>query len=77
MDAATTFLHGELTEEVYMQQPEGFSKCGKENLVCRLHLRFEAITTLLEPYLGWSTKGNGVFVIPVCVCFLVEKEIFS
>jgi len=33
----TTFLHGELDEEIYMLQPEGFSEIGKENLVCRLN----------------------------------------
>ena len=36
MDVSTTFLHGELTEEVYMRQPEGFIESGKEHLVCHL-----------------------------------------
>jgi hypothetical protein len=32
----TTFLNGELEEEIYMQQPEGFVVKGQESKVCRL-----------------------------------------
>jgi hypothetical protein len=36
LDVKTTFLHGDLEEDIYMQQPRGYEVKGKENLVCRL-----------------------------------------
>ena len=36
MDVKTPFLHGDLEEEIYMEQPEGFKVNGKENFVCKL-----------------------------------------
>ncbi|WVZ00881.1 hypothetical protein V8G54_026950 [Vigna mungo] len=36
LDVKTTFLHGDLKEEIYMKQLEGFEEPGKEHLVCRL-----------------------------------------
>lgn len=31
-----TFFHGDLDEEIYMEQPEGFKVSSEENLVCCL-----------------------------------------
>ena len=36
MDVKTEFLHGDLEEEIYMRQPEGFAVKGKKELVCKL-----------------------------------------
>ena len=36
LDVRTTFLHGDLEEEIYMQQPQGYEVKGKENLFCKM-----------------------------------------
>ena len=33
MDVKTTFLHGDLEEQIYMEQPEGFSQPGDRKSV--------------------------------------------
>ena len=37
MDVRITFLNGDLVDDVYMSQPIGFEKDGKEHMVCKLH----------------------------------------
>jgi hypothetical protein len=36
IDVKMTFLNGDLKEEVYMEQPEGFILPGNEEKVCKL-----------------------------------------
>ena len=37
LDVKTTFLHGDLEEDIYMWQPQGYEFKGKDNLVCGLN----------------------------------------
>ena len=36
MDVKTTFLNGDLNEEIYIEQLESFVVLGQENKVCKL-----------------------------------------
>ena len=37
LDVNSAFLNGELKENVYIHQPTGYAKSGKEDLVCKLN----------------------------------------
>ena len=50
LDVKSTFLYGELEEELYMEQPEGFRTKGQENKV--LHLK-HALYGLKQAALAW------------------------
>jgi hypothetical protein len=37
LNMRNAYLYGELSEEIYMEQPEGYKALGKEHKVLRLH----------------------------------------
>ena len=53
LDIKTTFLNGDLHEEVYVMQPRGFVQNGEENKVCRLH---KALYGLKQVPRAWYEK---------------------
>jgi hypothetical protein len=53
MDVKTTFLNGELEEEIYMEQPQGFVRQGNEHLVCKLH---KSLYGLKQSPRAWNQK---------------------
>ena len=44
MDVKSTFLNGELEEEVYIEQPQGFELSSHGYVVCRLKKAFYGLT---------------------------------
>lgn len=38
LDVTTAFLHKNLEEQIYMEQPEGFIAPGKQDMVCLLKM---------------------------------------
>ena len=59
MDVKTTFLNGDLNEEIYMEKPEGFSAPGQEMKVCRL---VKSLYGLKQAPKQWHEKFDNVML---------------
>ncbi|KAJ9542022.1 hypothetical protein OSB04_028528 [Centaurea solstitialis] len=57
LDEKTAFLHGELKEEVYVSQPEGFEKVGEQGKVYKLE---KALYGLRQAPRAWNIKLDGI-----------------
>ncbi|RVW59372.1 Retrovirus-related Pol polyprotein from transposon TNT 1-94 [Vitis vinifera] len=56
LDVKTTFLHGDLEENLYMIQPKGFIVQGQENLVCKLR---KSLYSLKQAPRQWYKKFDS------------------
>jgi transposase InsO family protein len=73
LDVKTAFLYGELEEELYMEQPEGFKIPGKENKVMRLK---RAIYGLKQAALAWWKALDGSMSRLGCKRLLSDSGLF-
>ena len=59
LDVKSAFLHGELSENVYVDQPKGYVKKGKEHLVYKLH---KALYGLKQAPRAWFNRIEAHFL---------------
>jgi hypothetical protein len=78
LDVKYSFLNGELKEEVYLTQREGFVKSGQEHLVCKLKKSFYGMKHSPR---SWYEKINSfslqqgfmrIKVIQICIPSLMK-----
>ena len=79
MDVKTAFLNGNLDEEIYMSQPEGFQEKDQEQKVCRL---LKSIYGLKQASRSWNIRfdetiksfGFHQSVDEACVYKLIKEK---
>ncbi|KAL4016719.1 hypothetical protein IC575_024376 [Cucumis melo] len=81
MDVKTAFLNGNLDEEVFMDQPEGFMVEGKEHMVCKLK---RSIYGLKQASRRWYLKFNDTItsfgfkenIVDQCIYLKISESKF-
>src|SRR6266702_2320040 len=73
LDVKTAFLYGDLDEELYMEQPEGFKIPGQQNKVMRLR---KAIYGLKQAALAWWRALDKSMSSLGCTRLLSDSGLF-
>ncbi|GJZ63689.1 zinc finger, CCHC-type containing protein [Tanacetum coccineum] len=74
MDVKTAFLNGDLEEEVYMNQPQGFIMPGNENKVCKL---IKSLYGLKQAPKQWHQKFDEVVLSNGYLLNQADKCVYS
>jgi hypothetical protein len=69
MNVKTTFLNGELDEQIYMEQQVGFVANGQEGMVCKL---LKSLYGLKQAPKQWHEKFDKTLI---SASFIVKKQI--
>ncbi|KAJ7327003.1 hypothetical protein JRQ81_016762 [Phrynocephalus forsythii] len=59
LDAKTALLHGNIEEELYMEQPPGFINTKHQELVCKLQ---KGLYGLKQSVRAWGTQLSGLLL---------------
>jgi hypothetical protein len=73
LDISNAFLHGYLSEEVYMEQPQGFVDKANSQLVCKL---YKAIYGLKQAPKAWYTRLSQFLLDLGFIASLVDTYLF-
>lgn len=77
LDIKTAFLYGDIKEELYVKQPEGYVQKSKEDYVYKLH---KGLYGLKQAAKSWNDKLNDVLLkinfirSPADRSMLIHKE---
>jgi len=74
LDVKTAFLHGDLEEEIYMEQPEGMTEPGKEDWVYKLN---KTLYSLKQASWQWFKKLHDSMVKEGYKCTSAAHSIYT
>lgn len=74
LDVKSAFLHGEIQEEIYVHQPAGFIKKGREGQVYKLR---KALYGLKQDLRAWYSKIEAYFAKERFACCSSEHTLFK